>query len=231
MWQTQTHKSSFRESLNALEADIQHANSLAGGLAWDLSGHCVQMKVSYSPLAPFLLFLIEWMDYSCLDSLPTTLGLLHILVYKVYVDEMPTMSPQERKATLRDFYAVIYPSLKQMEGNLAGDNLSRVVEEGEDDECGICMERGAANMVLPNCAHSMCINCFHHWYIRSQSCPFCRGSLKRVESGDLWVLTANSDVVDTITLAHHNLKQFYLYIDKLPSVVSETNASFYDYLM
>nr|GMD96917.1 peroxisome biogenesis factor 10-like [Ipomoea batatas] len=125
MWQTQTHKSSFRESLNALEADIQHANSLAGGVAWDLSGHCVQMKV--------------------------------------YVDEMPTMSPQERKATLRDFYAVIYPSLKQMEGNLAGDNLSRVVEEGEDDECGICMESGAANMVLPNCAHSMCINCFHHW--------------------------------------------------------------------
>ncbi|XP_031093038.1 E3 ubiquitin-protein ligase AIRP2-like [Ipomoea triloba] len=149
---------------------------------------------------------------------------------------MPTMSPQERKATLRDFYAVIYPSLKQLEGNLAGDrsrcsgNLSRVVDEGEDDECGICMESGA-NMVLPNCAHSMCINCFHHWYIRSQSCPFCRGSLKRVESGDLWVLTANSDVVDTITLAHHNLKHFYLYIDKLPGVVSETNASFYDYLM
>ncbi|XP_031125382.1 E3 ubiquitin-protein ligase AIRP2-like isoform X2 [Ipomoea triloba] len=143
---------------------------IACGVAWDLSGHCVQMKVSYSPLAPFLLFLIEWMDYSCLDSLPTSLGLLHILVYKVYVDEMPTMSPQERKATLRDFYAVIYPSLKQLEGNLAGDrsrcsgNLSRVVDEGEDDECGICMESGA-NMVLPNCAHSMCINCFHHWYV------------------------------------------------------------------
>nr|GMD96914.1 peroxisome biogenesis factor 10-like [Ipomoea batatas] len=118
-----------------------------------------------------------------------------------------------------------------MEGNLAGDNLSRVVEEGEDDECGICMESGAANMVLPNCAHSMSIIALHVRYIRSQSCPFCRGSLKRVESGDLWVLTANSDVVDTITLAHHNLKQFYLYIDKLPSVVSETNASFYDYLM
>ncbi|XP_019150292.1 PREDICTED: uncharacterized protein LOC109147100 isoform X2 [Ipomoea nil] len=228
MWQTQTHKSSFRESLNALEADIQHANSLAGGLAWDLSGHCVQMKVSYSPLAPFLLILIEWMDYSCLDSLPTSLGLLHILVYKVYVDGMPTiMSPQERKATLRDFYAVIYPSLKQMEGNLMGKTTQC---SGGEDECGICMESGA-NMVLPNCAHSMCINCFHHWYIRSQSCPFCRGSLKRVESGDLWVLTGNSDVVDTITLAHHNLKHFYLYIDKLPRVVSETNASFYDYLM
>lgn len=68
-----------------------------------------------------------------------------------------------------------------MEGNLVGenskrtqcsDNLSRVVEETrqeykdveKEDECGICMESGA-NMVLPNCGHSMCINCFHDWYV------------------------------------------------------------------
>ncbi|CAH9143280.1 unnamed protein product [Cuscuta epithymum] len=250
MWQTLPHKSSLRESLKALEADVQHANSLAGALPLDLNGHCVLMKVAYSPMANFLLFLIEWMDYSCLDSIPSWLGLLHILVYKVYIDEMPTMSPHERTATLRDFYAVIYPSLKQLQGNLIElaegnsrgihlcDNSSRGVEETvqpcedlqREDECGICMESGA-NMVLPNCGHSLCINCFHDWYIRSQSCPFCRGSLNQVDSGDLWVLTDNSDIVDTITLAYENLRRFYLYMDKLPPVVAVTNASLYDYLM
>jgi hypothetical protein len=39
--------------------------------------------LSYSPFAPILLYLIEWMDYSCTDTLPNYLGLLHILIYKV----------------------------------------------------------------------------------------------------------------------------------------------------
>lgn len=80
--------------------------------------------------------------------------------------------------------AVIYPSLRQLEGEfieledfntrsqyqdvlskkrgeyqrkLSGKNLER------DDECGICMEN-CTKMVLPNCGHSMCICCFHDWY-------------------------------------------------------------------
>jgi len=41
------------------------------------------MRLSYGPFAPFLLYLIEWMDYSCTDTLPNYLGLLNVLVYKV----------------------------------------------------------------------------------------------------------------------------------------------------
>ncbi|KAK4376981.1 hypothetical protein RND71_003277 [Anisodus tanguticus] len=170
MWQNQSHSSSFRESIKALEADVQHANTMAAALARDLDGDCVQMKVSYGFLAPFLLFLIEWMDYSCLDTLPSCLALLHILVYKVYVGAMLTMSPQERK--------------------------ERIL-----------------------------------WYIRSQSCPFCRGSLTRVNSRDLWVLTSDCDVVDSTILAQENLRRFYLYIDKLPLAIADTNVMLYDYMI
>lgn len=51
---------------------------------------------------------------------------------------------------------------------------------------------------------------------RSESCPFCRGSIKRVNSEDLWVLTCNNDVVDTKTLSKEDLQCFYLYINSLP---------------
>ncbi|KAL6969331.1 hypothetical protein U1Q18_029048 [Sarracenia purpurea var. burkii] len=162
MWQKHPHKSSYRESIKALEADLQHANALAAALPRDCDGDCIQMKISYSPFASFLLFLIEWMDCSCTDSLPTYLGLLHVLVYKVYMDGVPTMSSEERKATLREFYAVLYPSLKQLGGyltELVEDDNARIrcfdissrteMEEKRnssgkdlerDDECGICME-------------------------------------------------------------------------------------------
>ncbi|KAK9276583.1 hypothetical protein L1049_006118 [Liquidambar formosana] len=265
MWQKQPNKSSYRESIKALEADIQHANSLAASLPRDYDGDCIQMRLSYSPFAPFFLYLIEWLDYSCTDTIPSYFGLLHILVYKVgyyvflpfdkvflvYVDGMPTMSSQERKASLREFYAVIYPSLRQLEGELIEleDNYKRSrcmevlgrkrVDERRkfsdkdpesDDECGICME-ACTKMVLPNCGHSMCISCFHDWNVKSQSCPFCRGSLKRVSSQDLWVLTSNIDVVDTNTLAQENLRRLYLYIEKLPFIMPDTQLFVYDYMI
>ena len=31
-----------------------------------------------------------------------------------------------------------------------------------EDECGICLEP-CTKMVLPNCCHAMCINCYHDW--------------------------------------------------------------------
>jgi hypothetical protein len=31
-----------------------------------------------------------------------------------------------------------------------------------DDECGICMELNS-KVVLPNCSHAMCINCYRQW--------------------------------------------------------------------
>ncbi|KAF2292823.1 hypothetical protein P3X46_017615 [Hevea brasiliensis] len=252
MWQKQPNKSSsFRESLKALEADIQHANSLAAALPGDYGGDRVHMRLSYSSLAPFILFLVEWMDYSCTDALPNYLGLLHILVYKVYVDGMPTLSSKERKATLREFYAIIYPSLRLLEGEFieledkprrsgGTEVLSRHrVEEKRkqsenefegDYECGICME-DSAKMVLPNCGHSLCNSCFHDWNARSQSCPFCRGSLKRVNSRDLWVVINNSDTIDTLTLARENLRRFYLYIEQLPLLMPETHAVVFDYMI
>lgn len=251
MWQKeQPRKSSFRESVKALESHIQDANNLAAALPQDYGGDSVQMKLSYGPFAPFLLFLIEWMDYSCTDYVPSFLGLLQILVYKVYVDGMPTMSSQDRIATLREFYAIIYPSLKQLEGDmikLEEENNKETqstlcietVEEkrklsskdlGRDEECGICME-ACTDVVLPNCGHSMCISCFHDWNARSQSCPFCRDNLKRVGSEDLWVLTRKSDALDLLTLAKENLRCFYHYIENLQLIVPDTHLLLYEYLI
>ncbi|KAL6186399.1 hypothetical protein ACLB2K_042519 [Fragaria x ananassa] len=244
MWQDQPSKSCFAESIKALEADIQHANSLAASLPRDYGGNCIQMRLSYSPFAPLFLYFIEWMDYSCTDILPNYLGLLHILVYKVYVDEVPSISSKEQKITIREFYGVIYPYLRQLESefNELEDSKKRSKKRTEDrknlsdidlerdDECGICMEN-YAKMVLPNCGHSMCITCFHDWNARSQSCPFCRGSLKRVSSTDLWVLTRNSDVIDAVTLAKENLRRFYLYVENIPVIMPATHVVVYDYML
>ncbi|XP_038984275.1 E3 ubiquitin-protein ligase AIRP2-like isoform X1 [Phoenix dactylifera] len=277
MFQSQlSRSSSFRGSLKALEADIHHANTLLWNLVeliWDVwmfgydggggifradtiqrayGGACLQMKLSYSPLAPFFLFLIQWIDCSCSYSLPSYLGLLHILVYKVYADGQTTISTYERRASLRQFYAVIYPSLQQLESYLVEKDESeergrckeimgrKRMEEWRklsdrdmerEDECGICLEI-CTKMVLPNCNHAMCINCYRDWHTRSQSCPFCRGSLKRVRSRDLWVLTSNGDVVDTVTLEKENVAHFYRYIDSLPLTVPDSLFLFYyDYLV
>lgn len=66
---------------------------------------------------------------------------------------------------------------------------------------------------------------------RSLSCPFCRDSLKRVGSRDLWVLTSDNDVVDAVTLAKENLRSFYLYIESLPYTTLETHVIVFDYMM
>lgn len=74
------------------------------------------------------------------------------------------------------FAAVIYPSLRLLQGEFNNDQRNSCAEvsrkrlakvlnkdlEG-DEECGICMENGM-KMVLPNCGHSLCISCFHDWY-------------------------------------------------------------------
>ncbi|CAL5421205.1 unnamed protein product [Camellia sinensis] len=95
-----------------------------------------------------------------------------------------------------------------------GDRFSNGDLERED-ECGICLEP-CTKMVLPNCCHAMCINCYRHWNMRSESCPFCRGSIKRVKSRDLWVLTCSDDVVDTKTVSTEDFLCFYHCISSLP---------------
>ncbi|XP_068665978.1 E3 ubiquitin-protein ligase AIRP2-like [Aristolochia californica] len=251
MWQMHHARPSYRESIKDLEADIQHANALAAAVPKAYGGACLQMRLSYGPFAPFFLFLVQWLDFSCTDPLPSYLGLLHILIYKVCVDGKTTIPSHERKASIKDFYAIIYPSLQQLEGDFTdlenrkqkvqcADMFSRkrMDERGKlldddlerEDECGICMET-CTKMVLPNCGHDMCINCYHDWNTRSESCPYCRGCLKRVNSQDLWVLTSNLDVVDTATVAKENLRRFYIYVDNLPLIVPETLFVVYDYII
>lgn len=64
--------------------------------------------------------------------------------------------------------------------------------------------------------------------MRSQSCPFCRDSLKRVDSGDLWVLTDTRDIVDMQTVTRENLKRLFIYTDKLPVIIPDSLFDTYD---
>ncbi|KAL5215412.1 hypothetical protein ABZP36_006813 [Zizania latifolia] len=231
------------------------------------------MRMSYSPAAPFFLFLVQWTD--C--SLAGALGLLRILIYKVlcvwcefripphpaviflrilggfivqvYVDGTTTMSTHERKASIREFYAVIFPSLMQLHKGISDvddqrqkaicteryrrrdedDNRRQVseIDVEREEECGICMEMNN-KVVLPNCSHAMCMKCYRQWRSRSQSCPFCRDSLKRVNSGDLWMFTDERDVVDMATVTRENLRRLFMYIEKLPLVTPDNIFYAYD---
>ncbi|KAK6930900.1 Zinc finger, RING-type [Dillenia turbinata] len=235
-YQVGRSSSSYQDSLKVLEADIQHANALAAAIPRAKGGAHLEMKLVYNHLAPFFFFLLQWIDCSCTCLLPRYLDLFHILIYKVYADGRSSVSTHGRKATIRDFYAIILPSLRRLHSNsmeldyfgeessgvelcaekkAEGDGKLSNVDLEREDECGICLEP-CTKMVLPNCCHAMCINCYHDWNTRSESCPFCRGSLKRVNSEDLWVLTCDDDVVDNKTVSREDLLRFYLYISSLP---------------
>ncbi|XP_015574604.1 E3 ubiquitin-protein ligase AIRP2 isoform X4 [Ricinus communis] len=170
-------RKSFKDSLKVLEADIQHANTLASDFPRDYDGACLQMRMSYSPAAHLFLFLVQWTD--C--HLAGALGLLRILIYKVYVDGTTTMSTHERKASIREFYAVIYPSLLQLQRGVTDTEdkkqkavcleryrrrdeeehrLRTDVDIEREEECGICMEMNS-KIVLPNCNHALCLKCYH----------------------------------------------------------------------
>ncbi|KAG4384267.1 hypothetical protein GLYMA_13G240800v4 [Glycine max] len=219
-------------------------NKWASDFPREYDGTCLQMRMSYSPAAHLFLFFVQWTD--C--NLAGALGLLRILIYKVYVDGTTTMSTLERKASIREFYAIIYPSLVQLQESVADteDKKQKAVcmeryrkrddEEHRqpsdidierEEECGICMEMNS-KIVLPDCNHVMCLTCYHEWRTRSQSCPFCRNSLKRVNSGDLWVFTDNRDVVDMATATRENLRRLFMYIDKLPLVIPDFLFDTYD---
>ncbi|VFQ78450.1 unnamed protein product [Cuscuta campestris] len=238
-------RKSFKESLKVLEADIQHANTLASEFPREYDGARLQMRISYSPTAHLFMFLVQWTD--C--HLAGALGLLRILIYKVYVDGTTTMSTHERKASIREFYAVVYPSIIQLQSGVTDseDKKQRAVcverykrrddtDCGQssdldgmesDEECGICMEV-TSKIVLPNCSHAMCMKCYREWRSRSESCPFCRDSLKRVRSSDLWVyMSSRRDVVDVATVMRENLRRLFMYIEKLPlvAVVPPPHAS------
>ncbi|XP_057512512.1 E3 ubiquitin-protein ligase AIRP2 [Actinidia eriantha] len=237
-------RKSFKDSLKGLEADIHHANTLASDYPREYDGAGLQMRLSYSPCAHIFLFLVRWTD--C--HLAGALGLLRILIYKAYEDGETSMSLHERKASIREFYGVIFPSLLQLQRGITEvedrkqremcaakykrrdemdkGKLSEIDREREE-ECGICLEINN-KVVLPKCCHSVCMKCYRNWRARSQSCPFCRDSLKRVNSGDLWIYTSSCDVADLSSIAKENLKRLVMYIEKLPLVVPDPMLISYD---
>ncbi|KAL6188148.1 hypothetical protein ACLB2K_039542 [Fragaria x ananassa] len=77
------YQSSYQDSLNVIEADIQHANSLAAAIPRAKGGVRFEMKLVYNHWAPLFLFLLQWIDSSCACLLPRYLNFFHILVYKV----------------------------------------------------------------------------------------------------------------------------------------------------
>ncbi|KAB2089639.1 hypothetical protein ERO13_A03G062600v2 [Gossypium hirsutum] len=244
--------SSRQDYLKVLETDIQHANILAASMSRAKGAGCLQMKLVYNHLAPILLFFLQWLDCSCSCLFSSYLNLFHIVVYQVRSDGRPSISSCRRKATIREFYSVILPSLQRLHGDLSEldatgeedhcfemvvkkklDDKRKVsdMELEREDECGICLEP-CNKVVLPNCCHAMCINCYRNWSLRSESCPFCRGSLKRVTSGDLWVLTRSIDVVETKTVLKEDILRFHLYINKLPKDLPDALfVMYYEYLI
>ncbi|KAK3445068.1 hypothetical protein EUGRSUZ_A00505 [Eucalyptus grandis] len=237
-------RKSFKDSLKSLEADINFANTLASDYPREYDGACLQMRLSCSPAARFLLFLVQWTD--C--HLAGTLGLLRILIYKAYVDGKTTVSIHERKASIKEFYGVIFPSLLQLHGGISDveerkqkevcaakykrkDELNKgklsEIDIEREEECGICMEM-SSKIVLPHCNHSMCMKCYRNWRARSQSCPFCRDSLKRVDSGDLWIYMSGVEILDLNSIARENMKRLVMYVQKLPLVVPDPVHVSYD---
>ncbi|XP_042491526.1 E3 ubiquitin-protein ligase AIRP2 isoform X1 [Macadamia integrifolia] len=237
-------RKSFKDSLKSLEADIQHANTLASDYPREYDGACLQMRLSYSPAAHLFLFLLQWTD--C--HLAGALGLLRILIYKAYADGKSTMYIHERKASFKEFYAIIFPSLLQLQRGITDvddrkqkelcstryrkkDEMDKgkmsEIDIEREEECGICMEIGS-KVVLPNCSHALCMKCYRDWRARSKSCPFCRDSLRRVNSCDLWIYTDSHEVADLSAICRENLKRLVLYIDKLPLVVPDPVFATYD---
>ncbi|XP_021744175.1 LON peptidase N-terminal domain and RING finger protein 1-like [Chenopodium quinoa] len=242
----QVGRSSYQDLLKELEADIQHANALVAAIPKPKKGVCLHMKLEYNQLSPLLYLLLQWLDSSCSCLFPLYFNLFNILIYEVYPDGRTHISTQGSKATVREFYAIILPSLTRLHNDLveresrinltkkSGDKenflgqgrLQNVIDQEREDECGICLVP-TTKMVLPGCCHAMCINCYRNWNTKSASCPFCRGGLKRVKSEDLWVLTSESEVIDAEAVSTEELSRFYLYIQSLPK--DKTEAPFWVY--
>ncbi|MBA0622713.1 hypothetical protein Godav_008229, partial [Gossypium davidsonii] len=216
-----------RGATQCIKISVVHANVKdyeAFDYPREKDGARLQMRLSYSPAAQFFLFLVQWTD--C--QLAGALGLLRILIYMTYADGKTTMSVYERKASIREFYAVIFPSLLQLQKGITSledrkqkevctmryrkkdesvrGKLSEIDLEREE-ECGICLEMSSM-VVLPNCSHSLCLKCY-------------RDCLKRVNSCDLWIYTEKSEIVDLSLILRENSNRLFMYIDKLPLIVPD----------
>ncbi|KAI3526246.1 hypothetical protein L1887_05491 [Cichorium endivia] len=231
----------YKDSLKALEADIQHANTLALNSAKDDNGACLQMRLYFSPAVDLFSYLFPWADCKIAGAL----GLLRVFVYQIYADGKTTIDIHERRASIRQFYAVVFPSIMQLQSGITDleerkqndiclkkysrkDGLEKGKQSDDDvereDECGICMETNS-KVVLPNCIHSLCLKCYRDWYGRSRSCPFCRETLKGVNLTDLWICVEASDAIDLAIISKENSMRLFMYIEKLPLVVPNARSN------
>ncbi|KAL4587750.1 hypothetical protein LXL04_000624 [Taraxacum kok-saghyz] len=235
----------YKDSLKALEADIQHANTLALNSPKDDNGACLQMRLYFSPALDLFSYLFPWADCKIAGAL----GLLRVFVYQIHADGKTTMDVHERKASIRQFYTVVFPSIMQLQSGITDLEerkqneiclkkflrKNQGLEKGkqlddddddddDDDECGICMETNS-KIVLPNCTHSLCFKCYRDWNARSRSCPFCRKTLKGVNLTDLWIYVEDSDTIDLTIISKENSERLFMYIQKLPLVVPKAIQS------
>lgn len=230
-------KSTFKTSLKSLEADIRRANALASGYPREEDGAYIQMRLSYNLVADLFPSFVQWTD----TYLTGALGLIRVLVYKVYVDGKTTLYVQERKASVRQFYGIIFPSLMQLQGGITTseqrkqremylkkyskadeteENKLSEADTEREKECGICMQP-KAKIVLPTCTHTMCMKCYQDWLFRSRSCPFCRIDLQIVSPSDLWIYIDEQDAVDMAMITKENTNRLFVFTDKLPLIVPD----------
>ncbi|PKU69301.1 E3 ubiquitin-protein ligase AIRP2 isoform X2 [Dendrobium catenatum] len=228
-------KNPLKDSLKVLEADIYHANTMASESPFN--GTCMQIRISYSPAATFFLFLAQWTDCSLAEAL----GLLSISIYKVYLDGTSSMFASEKKASIKQFYSFIFPTLMQLRRKITGMEtmedqnkkkmfLERYMRTDDDDqmhlsvsdaereeECGICMLQNS-KFVLPTCNHCLCLSCFNECKAKSEWCPFCRSSLLEVVADELWVFIERRDIADLTTVFEEDHRRLSMYLDRLPLI-------------
>ncbi|KAJ0984111.1 hypothetical protein J5N97_002467 [Dioscorea zingiberensis] len=230
----------LKNALKSLEADIERANTLASDYPREQDGAYLQMRLSCNLAARLFPCLVQWTD----TRLAGALGLVKILVYKVYVDGKAKLCLQGRRASIRQFYGTIFPSLLQFQGGVTNleqrkqmemylkkhgkgdeteENKLSEADIEREEECGICMEL-KAKILLPTCNHTMCMKCYNDWHTRSRSCPFCRIDLRKVRLSDLWMYIDKKDAVDMALITRENINRLFMFTDKLPLNVPNPTA-------
>ncbi|KAK1428670.1 hypothetical protein QVD17_17509 [Tagetes erecta] len=229
-------RKNYKDSVKSLEADIQLANTLAMNCVKDDDGSYIQLRVDFSPAAHLFFNLFPWADCRMAGAL----GLIRVFIYKIYANGKTSMHLLERKASMRQFYGFVLPSIMQLQRGITDlderkqkeiwfasysrkdnpkkENLSDAADVEREAECEICMETTYRRVVLPGCNHSLCFKCYRDWNERARSCPFCRASLKGVKLTDVWILIEASDIIDLAKILKENTKRLFMYIEKLPLV-------------
>ncbi|CAH1446948.1 unnamed protein product [Lactuca virosa] len=155
------------------------------------------MRLSCSPAIDLFSFFFPWTDCKIAGAL----GLLRIFIYMTFADGKTTMCIQERRASIKDFYDVLFPSILQLQSGITDLEERKQKEiyskrysrkEGFDKgklsdadvereiECGICMETNS-RVVLPRIAAILvCLKCYRDWHERSRSCPSVGIALKKL---------------------------------------------------